>query len=109
MRDDAVDGEEFVVPRVPSLPCDSARQSTEHKLTGHGSVQKLVSPLRSSEGSSSRTRFPGGRRVARTSSLVVTEKMCCRSCVSNAEAVQLDAWERQLWTGRERRTTRVRS
>ena len=35
MRDDAVDGEELVVPRVPSLPCDSARQSTEHKLTGH--------------------------------------------------------------------------
>ena len=35
-------------------------------------------------------------------SLVVTKKMCCRSCVSSVETVQLDALERQLLTGRER-------
>ena len=35
-------------------------------------------------------------------SSVVTEQMCCRSCVSNAETAQLDAWERQLLTGRVR-------
>ena len=34
-------------------------------------------------------------------SLVVTEKMCCQSCVSSVGTVQLDAWERQLLTGRE--------
>ena len=42
-------------------------------------------------------------------SLVVAEKMCCRSCVSNVGTVQLDAWERQLLTGRVRQTTRVHS
>ena len=36
MRDDAVDGEELMVPRVPSLPPEpSARQIAEHELTGH--------------------------------------------------------------------------
>ena len=36
MRDDAVDGEELMVPRVPSLPpVPSARQIAEHELTGH--------------------------------------------------------------------------
>ena len=37
-------------------------------------------------------------------SVVVTEKMCCRSCVSSVGTVQLDAWERQLLTGRDRQT-----
>ena len=36
MRDDAVDGEELMVPRVPSLPPEpNARQIAEHELTGH--------------------------------------------------------------------------
>ena len=36
MRDDAVDGEELMVPRVPILPPEpSARQIAEHELTGH--------------------------------------------------------------------------
>ena len=36
MRDDAVDGEELVVLRVPSLlPEPSARQIAEHEWTGH--------------------------------------------------------------------------
>ena len=35
MRDDAVDGDELMVPRVPSLPPEpSARQIAEHELTG---------------------------------------------------------------------------
>ena len=52
MRDDA-DGEELMVPKVPSLPPEhSARQIAEQ-------------PLRCVEGSSVRTRFPRGRRVAR--------------------------------------------
>ena len=34
MRDDAVDGEELLVPRVPRLPPEpSARQIAEHVLT----------------------------------------------------------------------------
>ena len=39
-------------------------------------------------------------------SLVMTEKMCCRSCVSSVGTVQLDAWERQFLTGRERQIMR---
>ena len=36
MRDDAMDGEERMVPRVPNLPPEpSARQTAEHELTGH--------------------------------------------------------------------------
>ena len=36
MRDDAMDGEELMVPRVPHLPPEpSARQIAEHELTGH--------------------------------------------------------------------------
>ena len=36
MRDDAMDGEEHMVPRMPNLPPEpSARQIAEHELTGH--------------------------------------------------------------------------
>ena len=36
MRNDAMDGEELMVPRVPNLPpVPSARQIAEHVLTGH--------------------------------------------------------------------------
>ena len=36
MHDDAVDGEELMIRRVPRLPLEpSARQIAEHKLTGH--------------------------------------------------------------------------
>ena len=51
-----MDGEELMVPWVPSLPLKP--------VDGTCSVEKLVSPLRSVEGSSARTRFPRGRRVA---------------------------------------------
>ena len=40
-------------------------------------------------------------------SLVVTKKMCCRSCVSSVGTVQLVVWEQQLLTGRERQIMRV--
>ena len=75
-------------------------------------MQKLVSPLRSVEGSSARThpeRKESCQKLASTmASLVVTEKMCCQSCVSNVGTVQPDAWVRQLLTGRVRQTVRVR-
>ena len=36
MRDDAMDGEELMLPMVPNLPPEpSARQIAEHELTGH--------------------------------------------------------------------------
>ena len=36
MRDDAVDGEELMIPRVPRSPLEPcARQIAEHELTGH--------------------------------------------------------------------------
>ena len=36
MRDDAMDGEELMVPRVPNVPRESgARQIDEHELTEH--------------------------------------------------------------------------
>ena len=37
-----------------------------------------------------------------TAPLVVTKKVCCRSCVSSVGTVQLVVWEPQLLTGRER-------
>ena len=41
MRDDAMDGEELMVPRVPSLrPESSARQIAEHELTGQHSSRE---------------------------------------------------------------------
>ena len=62
MRDGAVDGDELMVPRVRSLPPEPrARQISEHELTQTCSVQKLVSPLRSVERSSARSRFARGR------------------------------------------------
>ena len=39
--------------------------------------------------------------------LVVTKKMCCRSCVSSVRTVQLVVWEQQLLTGRECQILRV--
>ena len=47
------------------------------------------------------------RSASIMASLVVTEKMCCQSCVSSVGTVQLVVWEQQLLTGRERQITRV--
>ena len=86
MRDDAVDGEELMVPRGASLlPEPSARQIAEHELTGHTLCRSWCRHCVASN----------GRAHAIMASLVVTEKMCCQSCVSSVGTVHLDAWERQ--------------
>ena len=111
MRDDG-DGDEAMVPRVPNLPPQpSARQIAEHELTGHAVYRSWCRHCVASKGRahahSSREEGELPETGIDYGFLVVTEKMCCRSCVSNAETVQPDAWEQQLLTGRERQTTRV--
>ena len=107
MRDD-VDGDEAMVPRVPNLPPEpSARQIAEHELTGHAVYRSWC--RRRVE----RMRIPHERKesclklASIMTSLVVTKKMCCRSCVSSVGTVQLVVWEQQLLTGRERQIMRV--
>ena len=104
--DDAVDGEELMVPRVPSLPPEpSGRQIAEHELTGHAVYRSWCRHRVASNG---RAHAHSSREEGELPE-IGTEKMCCRSCVSKVGTVQLDAWVRQLLTGRVRRTTRVRS
>ena len=75
MRDDAMDGEELMVPRVPKLPPEpSARQISEHELTGHAVYRSWCRHCVASK----------------------ADKMCCRSCTSSVGTVQLDAWVRQF-------------
>ena len=99
MRDDAVDGEELVIPRVPRLPSEpSARQIAE---AGHA---VLVSPVRGVERSSARSRCPRRRRVARNCIDCGFSGRDKRRCVVHLvcqmqEPVQPDAWQRQLLTG----------
>ena len=63
MRDDAVDGEELMILRVPRIPPEhSARQIAEHELTGHAVYRSWC---RHCVASSTHSRFPRGRRVAR--------------------------------------------
>ena len=106
MRDDA---EELMVPRVPSLllePSAKTDRDMQYAEAGVTSAQRRRVE-RTHTLPERKERCP---KVAQlVASLVVTEKMCFRSCVSNAETVKLDAWERQLLTGRVRRTTRVRT
>ena len=92
MRDDAMDGEELIVSRVPNQPPEpSARQITEHELTGHAVYREVG------------VAIAQRRRVERTHTLrredgelpeIGTDYgfFGCRSCVSNAETVQLDPW-----------------
>ena len=112
MRDD-VDGDEAMVRRVPNLlPEPSARQIVEHELTGHAMYRSWCRHCVASKG---RAHAHSSREEGELleiwhlimASLVVTEKMCCQSCVSIVGTVQPDAWERQLLTGRERQITRV--
>ena len=114
MRDDAVDGEVLMVPRVPSLlPEPSARQIAEHEMTGHAVDRSWCRHCVASKGRAHAHSYQEEGALPEIDIvygfLVVTEKVCCRSCVPNAETVQLDAWERQLSTGRVRRTAQVRS
>ena len=109
-----MDGEELMVPRVPRLPPEpSARQIAEHELTGHGVYRSWGHHCVASRGRAPLTlheRKESCQTLASTmASLVVTEKMCCRSCLSNAETVQPDAWQQQLLTGKARQTTFITS
>ena len=114
MRDDAMDGEELMVPRVPNLPPEpSARQIDEHELTGYAVYRSWC---RHCVASKSRAHAHSSREEGELPEigidygyLVVAEKMCCRSCVSNVGTVQLVVWEQQLLTGRERQIMRVHS
>ena len=92
MRDDAMDGEALAVPRVPNLPLNT--QCTEAGVAV--ALRRRVK----------RIRIPHERKES-CQKMNVTEKMCCRSCVSSVGTVQQYAWERQLLTGRVRQTTRV--
>ena len=103
MRDD-VDGEEATVPRVPNLPPEpSARHIAEHELTGHAVYRSWCRHCAASKGRPHAHSWKERcqKLASIMASLVVTEKMCCRSCVSSVGTVQLDVWERQLLTGRE--------
>ena len=85
MRDDAVDGEELMVPRVPNLPPEpSARQIAEHELTGHAVYRSWCRHCVASKGRAHATeRKESCQELALfAASSVVTAKMCCRSCVS---------------------------
>ena len=51
MRDDAVDGEETMILRVPLLPSElTARQIAEHELTGHAVYRNWCRHCVASEG-----------------------------------------------------------
>ena len=85
MRDCAADGAEFMIHRV-------LRLSARRRVDGTCSARKLVSPLRSVERSSARSRFLERKESCHNlasivSSLAVTEKMCCRSCVSKCRNI----------------------
>ena len=103
----------WMVPKVPNLPLKpSARQIAEHELTGHAVCTEagVVIALRRRV---ERMRIPHERKesclklASIMASLVVTKKMCCRSCVSNVGTIQLVVCEQQLLTGRERQIMRV--
>ena len=113
MRDD-VDGDEAMVPRMPNRPPEPcARQIAEHELTGHAVYRSWCRHCEASKGRAhahSSERKESCQKWASTmASLVVTEKMCCRSCVSSVGTVRMDASVRLLLTGRVRQTTRVLS
>ena len=92
MRDDAMDGEELMVPRVPNLPPEpSARQIAEHELTGHAVYRSWCRHCVASKGRAHAHSSRGEGELPEigidTASLVVAEKMCCRSCVSTVGTV----------------------
>ena len=93
MRDDAVDGEELLIPWVPRLPREpSARRIAAHELTGHAVYRSWCRHCVASKGRARAPLPPQKRESCQTwastmASLVVTEKMWCRSCVANAEGV----------------------
>ena len=96
-----MDGDEAMVPRVPNRPPEpSARQIAEHELTGHAVYRSWCRHC-VVEGVE-RMRIPHERKesclkwASIMASLVVTKKLCCRSCVSSVGTVQLAVWEQQF-------------
>ena len=108
MRDD-VYGEEAMVPRVPNLPSEPrARQIAEHELTGHAVYRSWCRHCVASKG---RTHARSSRDEGELPELAIDYGFFGRDredvlpilCV---KCRQLDAWERQLLTGR-RHSSRV--
>ena len=110
VRDDATDGEELMVPRAPNLPPEpSARQIVEHELTGHAVYRSWCRHCVASEG---RAHAHSSREEGELPKIGIDygffgrggEDVLPTLCVK----CQLDAWLRQLLTGRVRQTTQVR-
>ena len=108
MRDDG-DGDKAMVPRVPNLPPEpSARQIAEHELTGHAVYRSWCRHCVASKG---RAHAHSSREEGELPEIGIDYGFFCRDrenkeCVSSGTA-QLDAWERQMLTGKERQITRV--
>ena len=82
MRDDAMDGEELMVTRVPNLlPEPSARQIAEPELTGHAAYRSWC---RHCVASKDRAHAHSSREEGE---LPEIGKMCCRSFVSDVGTV----------------------
>ena len=114
MRDDAMDGEELMAPRVPNLPPEpSARQIAEHELTGHAVYRSWCRHCVASKG---RTHADSSREEGELPEIGIDYGFFSRDmrrCVadlvcSSVGTVHLDAWVRQLLTGKVRQTVRVR-
>ena len=113
VRDDAMDGEELMAPRVPKLPPEpGARQIVEHELTGHGVYRRWCLHCVASKG---RAHAHPSREEGELPEIGIDYGFFGRDredadlVLSNVGTVQLDAWMRQLLTGRVRQTTQVRS
>ena len=97
----------WMVKRVPTLPPEPrARQIAEHELTGHALYRSWC---RHNVASNGRAHAHASREEGELPEIGIECGFLGRDRedVSNAETVQLDAWERQLLTGRVRQTTRV--
>ena len=115
MQDDAVDGEELMVPRMPNLPPEpSARQIAEHELTGHTVYRSWCRQFVASKG---RAHAHSSREEGELPEIGMDYGFFGRDgedvlpilCVKCAETVQLDAWVRQPLTRRVRQITRTHS
>ena len=114
MREDAVDGEVLMVPRVPSLLLEpSARQIAEHELTGHAVDRSWCRHCVTSKG---RAHAHSSREESELPEIGIDYgffgrdgedvlPIFCVKCRTNS----IGCLERQLFTGRVRRTTRHRS
>ena len=114
MRDDDVDGDETMVPRVPNLPPEpSARQIAEHELTGHAVYRSWCRHCVASKG---RAHAHASREDGELPEIGIDYGFFGRGqtrCVADLVCQVSEQFNRalgsdQLLTGRVRRTTRVR-